>query len=205
MIHTNSELRAEARVALKGRWATAVLLTLVYLLLSSLASLHWLGFVFTVLVMFPMAYGYALVFLDIKRNAEDVGMGKLFVGFSDYGRILGTVLLVQIYIYLWTLLLIIPGIVKGYSYSMTYFVMRDNPDLSYNAAIERSMKLMSGHKMKLFLLDLSFIGWAILSIFTLGIGLLWLMPYVQTAHAAFYENLIEEKALEDIPAAEAVA
>ncbi|MBP8089023.1 MAG: DUF975 family protein, partial [Phocaeicola sp.] len=96
------------------------------------------------------------------------------------------------YTFLLTLLLVIPGIMKSYSYAMTLFILKDYPELQYDAAIEKSMAMMSGHKMKMFLLDLSFIGWAILCCFTLGIGFLFLAPYVEASHAAFYEDLKKE-------------
>ena len=73
-----------------------------------------------------------------------------------------------------------------------FFILKDEPELKYNAAIEKSMSMMNGYKMKLFLLDLSFIGWMILSVLTLGIGLLFLQPYMSTARAAFYEDLKAE-------------
>lgn len=133
-------------------------------------------------------YGYAIVMLNVFRG-DEVNIGGLFDGFSDFGRIVGTKLLQAIYTFLWTLLLVVPGIVKSYSYAMTDYILKDYPELSNNAAIEKSMAMMDGYKMKLFLLDLSFIGWAILCIFTFGIGLLFLKPYMQVAHAAFYEDL----------------
>ena len=102
---------------------------------------------------------------------------------------MGTALLQAVYTFLWSLLLVIPGIVKSYSYAMTNYILLDEPELRYDAAIEKSMKLMAGNKMKLFLLDLSFIGWALLCVLTFGIGVFWLKPYVSTAHAAFYEDI----------------
>lgn len=126
------------------------------------------------------------------RTFRDADYGTLFDGFKDYLRIFLTMLLVQIYTVLWMLLLIVPGIIKSYSYSMTSFVLADNPDMKYDAAIEESMRLMKGHKMDLFLLDLSMIGWGILSLLTAGIGLLFLAPYNTTAHAHFYEGLLAE-------------
>jgi uncharacterized membrane protein len=101
-------------------------------------------------------------------------------------------LLKAIYLILWTLLLIIPGIIKSYSYAMTEFILKDNPEMKNNAAIEKSMAMMQGKKMKLFLLDLSFIGWIILAILTLGLGFVLLVPYMYTARAAFYEDLKAE-------------
>lgn len=143
------------------------------------------------LLMIPLSWGYAVLWLALARN-ENVDYGMLFDGFKDYLRIFLTLLLVQIYTILWMLLLIIPGIVKAYSYSMTSFILKDNPDMKYDAAINESMRMMQGHKMQLFLLDLSFIGWFFLSILTLGIGFLFLAPYVSTAHAHFYKDLKTE-------------
>ena len=77
---------------------------------------------------------------------------------------------------------------------MTYYILLDEPELKYNAAIEKSVEIMKGKKFKLFLLDLSFIGWALLCILTLGIGLVLLVPYMNTAQAAFYEDLKAELA-----------
>ena len=79
-----------------------------------------------------------------------------------------------------------------FSTADSHYILKDEPELKYNAAIEKSMSMMNGYKMKLFLLDLSFIGWMILSVLTLGIGLLFLQPYMSTARATFYEDLKAE-------------
>lgn len=186
MLKQNSELRAEARVALTDKWVMGAVTTLVFGAVSGAAS--YIPVVGTILVALPMMYGYSIVLLSVMRGGE-MNIGGLFDGFNDFGRIVGTKLLQVIYTFLWTLLLVIPGIIKNYSYAMTDFILKDQPELANNAAIEKSMAMMDGNKMKLFLLDLSFIGWAILCLFTLGIGFLFLQPYVQSAHAAFYEDL----------------
>lgn len=186
MLKENSELRAEARMALTNKWVMAAVATLVMGAVSGAAS--YIPVAGTILVSLPVMYGYAIVMLNVFRG-DEVNIGGLFDGFSDFGRIVGTKLLQAIYTFLWMLLLVIPGIVKSYSYAMTDYILKDYPELSNNAAIEKSMAMMDGRKMKLFLLDLSFIGWAILCLFTLGIGLFFLQPYVQAAHAAFYEDL----------------
>ena len=90
------------------------------------------------------------------------------------------------------LLFIIPGIIKSFSYAMTYFIINDHPEYSINQAITESRRMMDGHKMEYFILCLSFIGWFILSCITLGIGFLWLIPYFYTTSAAFYEEIAEE-------------
>lgn len=142
-------------------------------------------------LIYPMVWGLNVAFLEVSRGMK-VEYGRLIDGYKDFARIALTGLLKYVYIFLWTLLLIIPGIVKCYSYSMTEFILRDDPEISCNAAIEKSMRMMRGNKMKLFLLDLSFIGWAILCIFTLGIGFLFLSPYMETAHAHFYDDIKDD-------------
>ena len=191
----NSELRRQAANVLTGNWGIAAIITLVYGLLTGGTSSATeyvnpsIGIVSILLI--PLHYGLAIVFLNLLRGIK-IDLGMLFDGYKDFGRILGTMFLQGIYTVLWLLLLIVPGIIKSYSYGMTVFILKDHPELAYNAAIEKSMEMMSGYKMKLFLLDLSFIGWAILCCFTLGIGFLFLGPYIQTSHAAFYEDLKRE-------------
>lgn len=193
MLKLNSELRAISRTTLSGNWMMAALATLVYLLIAGgVSSIPVAGSVLAIIITYPLAYGFAILFLDLFREGKPIDIGKLFDGFKDFGRVWGTLILVAIYTILWTCLLIIPGIVKSYSYALTPFILKDEPELKYNAAIEKSMRMMDGYKMKLFLLDLSFIGWMILSILTLGIGLLFLQPYMNTARAAFYEDLKAE-------------
>lgn len=193
MLKLNSELRAVSRTTLSGNWMMAALATLVYLLIAGgVSSIPVAGSVLAIIVTYPLAYGFAILFLDLFREGKPIDIGKLFDGFKDFGRVWGTLILVAIYTILWTCLLIIPGIVKSYSYALTPFILKDEPELKYNAAIEKSMRMMNGYKMKLFLLDLSFIGWMILSVLTLGIGLLFLQPYMNTARAAFYEDLKAE-------------
>ena len=184
-------------------WGTFVCATLVYLVISSIcqsftridkesASLAGLSLVMTILLL-PLIWGFYTMYLDHIRG-EKVGLGNLFKGYSKewFSKSLLTLLLMYVYILLWTLLLIIPGIIKALSYAMTPYVLKDNPNMKSNEAIEESMRLMSGHKAELFLLGLSFIGWALLSLLTLGIGFLWLIPYMQTAFAYFYEDLKKE-------------
>lgn len=193
MLKLNSELRAVSRTTLSGNWMMAALATLVYLLIAGgVSSIPVAGSVLAIIITYPLAYGFAILFLDLFREGKPIDIGKLFDGFKDFGRVWVTLILVAIYTILWTCLLIIPGIVKSYSYALTPFILKDEPELKYNAAIEKSMRMMDGYKMKLFLLDLSFIGWMILSVLTLGIGLLFLQPYMNTARAAFYEDLKTE-------------
>lgn len=191
-----SELRAEAREALKGMWGSSAVMVFVYEVLVSAASVaignvtHGSGSVLAAMALAPMAYALNIAFLRLYRK-DPQELGYLFQEFNN--RVYLTSILATLYTMLWFMLLIIPGIIKAYSYSMTYYVLEDNPDLSGDKAIEESMRLMDGHKWELFRLHLSFIGWALLCILTLGIGILWLIPYMNTAQAAFYENLKAEE------------
>ena len=195
---TISEYKDMALQSLEGKWGKAAIASLIAFIILELfgsspsffmdpiPSMVLQG-VFSLLLL-PLAWGYITFFLRIIRD-ENLDYGHLFDGFNQYFRIFLAELLRGIYILLWALLLIIPGLIKEYSYAMTEFILKDNPEMSGEEAICESMRLMQGHKMQLFLLDLSMIGWLILSILTLGIGLLFLLPYNYTAHAHFYEDL----------------
>lgn len=202
MMPENSAIRAAARAELKGNWTQAVLCTLVYTLVvlfcsmfsefkNTAAIFNLIGLLLTVFVVTPLGFGYTVTFLDFMRDIDrDDMIGKPFQCFSDYGRYLGTALLTAIYTFLWSLLLIIPGIIKGYSYAMTPYIMKDHPELPSDDCINESMRMMDGYKWKLFVLDLSFIGWILLSLLTLCIGMLWVYPYMYCSRAKFYEELV---------------
>jgi len=132
--------------------------------------------------------GYAVYLLKQydRRNPE---IRDLFSQFDYFGNAFCLRFLQGLFTFLWTLLLIIPGIIKGYAYAMAPFIMAENPEMRPREALRASCEMMDGHKAELFFLELSFIGWGILSVLTLGIGSLWLNPYIQAAHAAFYRNL----------------
>ena len=177
---------------LSGQWTPFAVVTLVYILISTaISSLEGLSIISTILII-PVTYSYSVLFLDNKRAGAPAKVESLFVGYQDFTRIFGTALLEYVYIFLWTLLLIVPGIIKGLSYSQTAYVLKDNPELSYNAAIERSMAMMDGHKWEFFLLCLSFIGWALVVIVTLGIASIWVTPYTYATFANYYEYVKAE-------------
>ena len=197
---TNQDYKNKALESLRGHWGSAVITTLIVCLIGyipyyclsfaigtdnplSLTSFLWF------IVITPIFWSYTVMFLGLVRTGDEVKASGLLEGFSDFNRIFMTKLLQMIYVLLWSLLFIIPGIIKEFSYALTDFILKDNPELGYNAAIEESMRLMKGHKAKLFWLFLSFIGWAILSTLTLGLGYLLLYPYWQTSFAHFYEDL----------------
>ncbi len=189
--------REAAWSQLKGNWKPVVLFTLVYNIIAGVAQAigstsDYVSLLVSLLFLMPLGYGFNIAILSFKRTGEAVKIEQLFDGFKDYSRVTLTNILEVIYILLWTILLIIPGIIKAISYSQTDYILKDYPELKYNAAIELSMAMMKGHKFDYFCLILSFIGWILLGILTLGIGLLWVSPYISTTTAHFYEHVKED-------------
>lgn len=189
------ELRAAAWEKKKGRWGMLALVFFIYsLIMAACAALSYVvvGAVAVLLLSGPLMLGFTMVCLAVSRR-QGAGLSKLFEGFSRFGDSLVLFLLMDIFIFLWSLLLVIPGIIKMYSYSMSWFVLHDRPDLTGNEARKRSMYLMRGHKWRLFCLDFSFLGWYLLSALTLGILAFWVTPYHMTARAEFYQELLAEE------------
>lgn len=214
-----SEIKKQSLIALKGKWGLAVLITflffLIYIVVPTIFEIplsggfdSWLDSdsestykadIFNIVysfVLIPFYVSFYWFFLSLSR-LETPKVSQLFTIYADWEtskRVFLTSILQGIFIFLWTLLLIIPGIIKSLAYSQYYFVLRDHPEYSITEAITESRKLMDGYKWKYFLLNLSFIGWSILAIITLGIGFLWLIPYITTCLAAFYDKVTEVQA-----------
>jgi uncharacterized membrane protein len=181
----NSQIKARAKDAMKNNWGVAIVVFLVYGLITSALSATGIGALATGL----LTVGISAFFLTVIRNGK-AEFESFFNGLTDnIGTKFISMLLVQIYIMLWTLLFYIPGIVKSYSYAMTPYILLDKPELSATEAITESRNMMNGHKMELFLLDLSFIGWILLSMLTCGILFFYVAPYMQAARAEFYRTL----------------
>lgn len=133
--------------------------------------------------------GYMKFNLDLI-DGEEGRLETLFRYVKQWGTMLAAALLQAVYIIGWTLLFIIPGLIAAYRYQLTGYILAENPEMGANDAITRSKELMKGNKWRLFCMEISFIGWMILSVFTCGIGDLWLTPYRAAAHAAFYRELV---------------
>jgi uncharacterized membrane protein len=176
-------------------------------LLNCIPMIGWLG---AIIISGPLMLGYVMAFLVFVRKRE-LRLSQLFDGFKHFVNAFLAYILMIVFIILWTLLLIIPGIIAAFRYAMTFFILADNPDMEGLTAITQSKELMQDRKWKYFCLLCRFIGWLLLSILTLGIGLLWLIPYVQTSLTIFYEDLKSEAAaaapqpLPENPAGAAVA
>ena len=194
-MNNSSTIRGFARESLSGNWLNAVLAYLIIMGILSVASRLNEA---VILISGPLVYGLFLYYLILIR--EKTGdFNLLFKAFSFSGKNLGLFgktliiyLLMNLYIFLWSLLLIVPGIIAAYSYRMVVYLVIDDPEIGISEALVQSKKMMYGYKAKLFYLDLSFIGWGLLCILTLGIGFLWLSPYMITSQAHFYEELNKE-------------
>ena len=144
-----------------------------------------LGIVYSIFVVNPLIVGHNRYYLDSRFAPTDVG--RLFSGFTggNYGNVVKTMFLVDLYTFFWSLLFIIPGIVKGYEYSMVHYLLAENPDMPSERAFELSKEMMNGRKWDLFVLDLSFFGWGLLASLVV-IGNVFLQPYIQATHAEVY-------------------
>ena len=181
------DFRKRAWTNLHGNWTTAVLSYIIMELIIGVLAFTWIG---SFIVAGPLTVGFSLVAINVVRR-NNPKIENLFAAFNDFARAFVLWIINTIFIALWTCLFIIPGIIKSLSYSMSYYILIDNTDISANEARKMSMQMMHGHKWRLFCLNLSFIGWVLLSLLTFGILLFWVMPYMEVARAEFYQNLLE--------------
>ena len=185
-----TELMEQARERLAGRWGVSVAtVSIYYVILLAAAYLPQLPrTVISILVSGPLAIGLCTVFLNVARRSN-IEVSQLFNGFSRLLPALIAHLAMNILVLLWALLLIVPGIMASISYSLTFYIMADNPTIDPLSAIRRSKEMMYGHRLRMFYLWLRFAGWILLYVLTMGIGVLWLIPYMQTSIARFYDDL----------------
>ena len=128
-------------------------------------------------------------------KGEDISVGDAFKGFNITGKAVWLSIITNFFIFLWSLLLLIPGIIKSFSYSMAPFILADNPELTAREALSESKKIMYGHKFDLFVLQLSFFLWYLLGAITLGIAYIYIAPYYEATIINFY-NTIKDKKIE---------
>lgn len=196
----NVVLMRMAKESLKGKWGLAIGTFLVYTLLVDASQFNYSyfnlfgshftvsTFIITLIIGGPLTLGAAIFSLAISRNQE-ARFEQLFKGFNNFGTALGAYLLIGIFVVLWSLLLIIPGIVAALSYAMTFYIIADEPSIQIMDAIDKSKRMMDGHKFEFLCLNLRFLGWALLCLLTFGIGFLWLIPYMEISFAKFYDDI----------------
>jgi len=203
---TNQDYKNRALASLEGNWGKTAIATLIFLILSmgvswtvttpmgnNLVMSYSTQGIWTLLCL-PLGWGFVVYFLNLIRN-DNTDYERLFDGYKDFIRIFLAEFLVNLAMGIGMILLIIPGIIIGSGLVMTGFILKDDKEISAVDAMKKSWEMTDGHKGALVLLFLSFLGWIILSIFTLGIGMLFLYPYMQTALAHCYEDLKAEKGM----------
>ena len=196
--YDRAALKQAAKRDLMPVYGTTVLISLIYYAILfglsfgitfTFINFSMTGSFFQILYFGHFLYGMNFLYTNILRNGT-TSVGEMFEGFKKYGSVLLLTFLNYLFIFLWSLLLIIPGIIKSIAYSMSYFIKRDNPTMTATECRKASIELTDGHKGKIFVLNLSFIGWALLASLTLGIGMIFLLPYIQMSTARMYDFLI---------------
>ena len=208
-----SEIRREARESLRGNVLTCFGAGFVLWLIMCVAGFTVIG---SLILAGPVALGVSMLAMQVSRTNKGE-FGTAFKGFNRLGDAFVACFLTGLFIFLWALLglisygiaiatsistgemnfvalfltfpLMIPAVICGYRYSMVYFILNDNPEMSGTEAMKASKEMMKGHKWELFVLHLTFIGWIILSPFTLYLLLIWLIPYMRISQVKFYERI----------------
>ena len=207
---SRAELKQQAKEQLKGNVGNYFLVFLAYIgvsfaigIVGGLLSLIFplLGTISMYVALPPLMIGFYMVFLN-GTYGEQPKASTLFEGYKkEYlGKSILLYFLVVIFTCLWMLLLIVPGIIMAIAYSMSWYILAENPDMTAMEAIKESKRIMKGHKMDFFVLGLSFILWILLVYVTLGIAAIYVIPYMQLTITNFYHNIKAQ----DAPAVEAV-
>lgn len=205
----NSTLRERARFQLgnhifSNAWLMMLVACMIVSAIISMASSATYGAA-VLIVGGPLLYGLQNVTLSCARGME-WKIEHIFRGFSHrFSQSLVLYLLQNLFIALWTLLFIVPGLIKTYAYALSFYVAGDHPELDARGCLAESEKLMRGHKWQLFCLDLSFIGWYFLGALCFGVGTLFVTPYHELARANFYAELKMQKDMENAKSAAAYA
>ena len=204
-----AELKAAAKQQIKGKIGILFVITLIIAAVSGLASLL-LSFIpyvgslaATVIVTPAFALSMVRVYMMLPFGKKPVAMDA-FSGFDDFWSAFKVTFLVGLFTFLWSLLFVIPGIIKTFSYSMSMYILAENKEKPALECINESKAMTNGHKMELFVLGLSFIGWMLLGSLTLGIAYIWIIPYMETTYVNAYYSLKPAPTVVDAEAASVI-
>ncbi|MBQ2754131.1 MAG: DUF975 family protein [Clostridia bacterium] len=193
-----AELKSKSKQQIKGKIGVIFCIYLVISFLSVVAlfllSLIPYGKIVFAIIVAP-AFGLSLIraYLNVSLNKK-IDISDAICGFDDFWSAFKVQFFTSIFIYLWSLLFIIPGIVKSISYSMAMNILAENKGKPALECIKESKEMTKGHKAELFVLSLSFIGWILLGYVTFGIALIWVIPYMETTLINAYHSLKPVKA-----------
>lgn len=198
---SRAEIKAQAKEQLRGKvWMFFLVNVILYAILIPISFLTELegaasiiGLIATYVVTPPLEIGLVMVYLDVTYG-DPVEISTLFKGFKMMGKSIALFLWMLLFILLWSCLFIIPGIIKSYSYSMAFYILAENPDMTAREALTESKIIMNGHKFDFFVLQLSFFFWAMLVVVTLGIAAIYVSPYQQLTFTNFYHNIKRQPA-----------
>ena len=219
-MRTNQDYKNAALDRLRDNWSPAVLATIVITILclactggqtvpqyvpnANTGLILWLcggSFLLSIFVINPLIVGYDNAMRLFYERGDTEILSNLFkIATSNYLHKVWGMFLMDLKVFLWSLLFLIPGIIMSFSYAMTPYILEEHPEIGAWEASTRSKEIMTGHRFDLFWLYLSFIGWALLCILTFGIGLFWLIPYMSASEIGFYEDLKAEQGEEAVTA-----
>ena len=196
-----AELKANAKEQLRGKWAVAIATVLVANILidsdvmykvSEKFGLIGLSISCSLISLFlggVISVGLCKFLLDMTTKREEPRFATLFSQFNIYLKTLGLNILITLSVCIGTILFIVPGIIVGLMFSQSYYILSEDPSKSITQCIKESVDMMNGHKWDLFYLELTFIGWWLLTAITVGIAGLWVAPYVKVTEINFYLSI----------------
>jgi uncharacterized membrane protein len=183
-----AELKNMAKEQIRGNLGTLLVCFLIYSVIVTgcqFIPVPLAGAVIAFIIAPAFILGFTMIFLRLVQGIKPQ-VGDIFKGFDQFGRALSLYARMMIFIFLWTLLLIIPGIIKSFSYSMAMYVLAEHPELTAREALDESSRMMRGHKWELLVLYLSFFWWYLLGTVTLGIACIYIAPYITATITNYY-------------------
>ena len=187
-------LKARAKEQISGKIWDLFLVTLIVSLITGavngiLALIPGVGSIGALVITAPLSISMLKIYLDLVNYGKKPEIADVFYGYSDFGSSVLVVIITGLFTALWSLLFVVPGIIKAISYSQAYYIVAENKGISATEAINRSKAMMHGHKMDFFVLQLSFIGWGLLGVMTCGIAFIWIAPYMNATYVNFYNSI----------------
>jgi len=186
---TRAELKSAAKEQIKGNIGKLLLVMIIIFAIGLVCGfIPFVGSIVAFIVTPALSLGVYKMYLKLSKK-EEISIPDMFSGFNQTGRALWLNILIAVFTWLWSLLFVIPGIVKSFAYSMSYLILADNPDLTAREALRKSKEMMNGHKWDLFVLYLSFFWWYLLVGITFGIAGIYVGPYVNATVVNFYNSI----------------
>ena len=188
---TRAQLKSMAKEQMSGKLGVLIAIILIIGVVTFVVSaIPVVGAIGAFIITPAFSLALCTIYLKVTKK-EDIEISDAFKGFNKTGRALWLNILICFFTFMWSLLLVIPGIIKSYSYSMAYYVLADNPELTAREALARSKEIMKGHKFEYFVLQLSFFWWYVLVGITCGFASLYVAPYMSTTVTNFYNSIKE--------------